>query len=73
MKLRLEGKAQIVFRIIERVAHPERMGEGQLHRVCAWCGKHMGYKPGGSGETHGICDVCAEQQSGRKEEECKPS
>ena len=31
-----------------------------MFRVCAWCGKDMGYRKGGkqSDVTHGICDDC---------------
>ena len=34
------------------------MAENDLHRICAWCGKDMGMKPGGEGVTHGMCDEC---------------
>lgn len=32
-----------------------------MRRMCAWCGKTMGYKKGGNkGDiTHGICKVCS--------------
>ena len=29
-----------------------------LLRVCGWCRKYMGWKPGGNGVTHGICTPC---------------
>lgn len=31
-----------------------------MKRVCAWCKKYMGEKPGGPGISHGICDECQE-------------
>ncbi|KKM93056.1 hypothetical protein LCGC14_1212320 [marine sediment metagenome] len=30
-----------------------------MTRICAWCGKFLGYKPG-KGTTHGICPPCAQ-------------
>lgn len=40
----------------------EREGSKILVR-CAWCGKDMGEKPGGTKieYTHGICDECVER------------
>ena len=32
-----------------------------MKRVCSWCDKDMGEKPGGEGVTHGICDECIER------------
>lgn len=31
-----------------------------MKRVCAWCGKTLGYSKGGAkgGITHGICKAC---------------
>jgi hypothetical protein len=29
--------------------------------VCAWCGKHIGWKLFGSGISHGICKECAKR------------
>lgn len=32
------------------------------HRVCAWCGKHLGVKAGlGGRTTHGICETCRDR------------
>jgi hypothetical protein len=37
-------------------------------RVCQFCQKTMGYKPGESGtETHGICDGCGLAEAFRRE------
>jgi hypothetical protein len=33
----------------------------ELKRICAWCKKDMGSKPGGDGITHGICDDCVKK------------
>jgi hypothetical protein len=41
-------------------------GDGQIKRICAWCGDVMGYKPGNAvvykgvkiDMTHGICEAC---------------
>jgi hypothetical protein len=40
----------------------------EIKRICAWCGKVMGTKPGNAivfnggrvDETHGICEACQE-------------
>ena len=29
-----------------------------MKRICSWCGKDMGSKPGGAGTTDGICESC---------------
>lgn len=29
--------------------------------ICAWCGANLGTKPGGDGETHGICGDCSDR------------
>jgi hypothetical protein len=32
-----------------------------MRAECAWCGKHLGDKPGPDGAvTHGICNACRE-------------
>lgn len=36
----------------------------ELVIICAWCGKHLGTKPGGDGVTHGICADCAKTLKG---------
>ena len=37
--------------------------QGEIIRICAWCGKEMGRKPGlgQSGESHGICPECRQK------------
>lgn len=37
--------------------------QGEIIRICAWCGKEMGRKPGlgKSGESHGICPECRQK------------
>lgn len=32
-----------------------------MTRICAWCGKKLGDKPGGGGSTHTICDECLKE------------
>ena len=34
-----------------------------MKRLCAWCGKELGEKPGGEPDdvTHGICKKCMEK------------
>lgn len=39
--------------------------------ICAWCGDNLGTKPGGNGETHGICPDCADTL--RKKHGLQPS
>lgn len=57
MRMIISGKARRVFRILRFMAQKEKA----LQRVCAWCGKTMGWKPGGPGITHGICQDCQHQ------------
>lgn len=41
------------------IHNEDNVGE-DVDRVCAWCKKSMGTKPGSeTGTTHGICDKCA--------------
>jgi hypothetical protein len=30
--------------------------------VCAWCGKHLGTKPGKDETSHGLCAECKTEQ-----------
>jgi hypothetical protein len=38
----------------------EILEEGR--RICAWCKKDLGYLDDNPGDSHGICDKCAEEQ-----------
>ena len=42
----------------------------ELEVVCAWCGKHLGWKDGKGeiGISHGICDECKEKILGEYKE-----
>ena len=41
---------------------PQNEKQGMMKRVCSWCKKDMGEKPGPDGQvTHGVCDECAKE------------
>jgi len=49
--------------LIEREEHENGY---PLKVVCAWCGKEIGHKEGGTepgGVSHGICKECSEKYS----------
>jgi hypothetical protein len=45
--------------LIEEATMKKNEKKYRIRRVCAWCGKLMGYKRATQpGDTHGICKEC---------------